>query len=54
MRVPSRFAARPFHVISPDQKEIVFRLYFVDTPEKVRAYADRIGEQAALIKSSAH
>jgi endonuclease YncB( thermonuclease family) len=36
-----------FHVILPDQKEVIFRLYFVDTPEEERAYADRIVEQAA-------
>jgi endonuclease YncB( thermonuclease family) len=36
-----------FHVILPDQKELVFRLYFVDTPEEERVYADRIAEQAA-------
>jgi endonuclease YncB( thermonuclease family) len=36
-----------FHVLLPDQKEAVFRLYFVDTPEEERVYADRIAEQAA-------
>jgi endonuclease YncB( thermonuclease family) len=36
-----------FHVILPDQKELIFRLYFVDTPEEERVYADRIPEQAA-------
>jgi endonuclease YncB( thermonuclease family) len=36
-----------FHVILPDQKELVFRLYFVDAPEEERVYADRIAEQAA-------
>ena len=36
-----------FHVILPDQKEFVFRLYFADTPEEERVYADRIAEQAA-------
>jgi len=36
-----------FHVIQPDQKELIFRLYFVDTPEEERVYADRIAEQAA-------
>jgi endonuclease YncB( thermonuclease family) len=30
-----------------DQKELIFRLYFVDTPEEERVYADRITEQAA-------
>ena len=36
-----------FHVILPDQKELIFRLYFVDAPEEERVYADRISEQAA-------
>ena len=36
-----------FHVILPDQKELIFRFYFVDTPEEERVYADRIAEQAA-------
>jgi endonuclease YncB( thermonuclease family) len=36
-----------FHVTLPDQKELIFRLYFVDTPEEERVYADRIAEQAA-------
>jgi endonuclease YncB( thermonuclease family) len=36
-----------FHVILPDRKEGIFRLYFVDTPEEERVYADRIAEQAA-------
>jgi len=31
----------------PDAKELIFRLYFVDTPEEERVYADRIAEQAA-------
>jgi endonuclease YncB( thermonuclease family) len=31
----------------PDSKEVIFRLYFVDTPEEERVYADRITEQAA-------
>jgi len=35
-----------FHAILPDQKEAVFRLYFVDTPEEERVYADPIAEQA--------
>jgi hypothetical protein len=38
---------RFLHVILPDQKELIFRLYFVDTPEEERVYADRIAEQAA-------
>jgi hypothetical protein len=33
--------------ILPDRKELIFRLYFVDTPEEERVYADRIAEQAA-------
>jgi len=36
-----------FHVILPDRKEVIFRLYFVDTSEEERIYADRIVEQAA-------
>jgi endonuclease YncB( thermonuclease family) len=36
-----------FHVILPDQKELIFRLYFIDSPEEERVYADRIIEQAA-------
>jgi endonuclease YncB( thermonuclease family) len=36
-----------FHVILPDRKEVIFRRYFVDTPEEERFYADRIAEQAA-------
>src|SRR5450432_2757429 len=36
-----------YHVILPDKKEVIFRLYFVDTPEEERVYADRIAEQAA-------
>ncbi len=37
-----------FHVITGDeQREIVARLYFVDTPEAETAYRDRIAEQAA-------
>lgn len=36
-----------FHVILPNVKETIFRLYFVDTPEEERVYADRIAEQAA-------
>ena len=35
-----------FHVILPDQKELIFRVYFVDTPEEERVYVDRIEEQA--------
>ena len=36
-----------FNVILQDRKEVIFRLYFVDTPEEERVYADRIAEQAA-------
>jgi endonuclease YncB( thermonuclease family) len=36
-----------FHVILADAKELIFRLYFVDTSEEERVYADRIAEQAA-------
>src|SRR5438552_15695455 len=36
-----------FHVVLPDQKELIFRLYSVDAPEEERVYADRIVEQAA-------
>ena len=36
-----------FHVILPDRKEVIFRLYFVDTPEEESVYADRSAEQAA-------
>jgi hypothetical protein len=39
--------ADSFHVILPDKKEVIFRLYFVDCPEEERVYADRIAEQAA-------
>ena len=35
----------PRHPARP--KELIFRLYFVDTPEEERVYADRIAEQAA-------
>ena len=42
-----------FHVLLRDQKEVVFRLYFVDTPEEERVYADRIAEQAAYFGISA-
>jgi endonuclease YncB( thermonuclease family) len=37
-----------FHVLTGDEgREIVARLYFVDTPEAETAYRDRIAEQAA-------
>ena len=42
-----------FHVILPDRKEVIFRLYFVDTPEEERVYPDRIAEQAAYFGISA-
>jgi endonuclease YncB( thermonuclease family) len=42
-----------FHVLLRDQKEVVFRLYFVDTPEEERVYAERIAEQAAYFGVSA-
>ena len=35
------------------KEEVVFRLYFVDTPEEERVYADRIAEQAAYFGISA-
>jgi hypothetical protein len=39
---------RQLHVITgDDQREIVARLYFVDTPEAETAYRDRLDEQAA-------
>jgi endonuclease YncB( thermonuclease family) len=36
-----------FHVTTADGKELIFRLYFVDTPEEEKKYADRIADQAA-------
>lgn len=37
-----------FHIVTGDvQREIVARLYFVDTPEAETAYRDRLDEQAA-------
>ena len=42
-----------FHVLLRDQKEVIYRLYFVDTPEEERVYADRIAEQAAYFGISA-
>ena len=41
-----------FHVILPDRKEVIFRPYFVDAPEEERVYADRIAEQAAVMRRS--
>jgi endonuclease YncB( thermonuclease family) len=35
-----------FHVMTADEREIVVRLYFVDTPDVETAYRDRIAEQA--------
>lgn len=43
-----------FHVVTGDEgREIVARLYFVDTPEAETAYRDRIAEQAAYFGISA-
>jgi endonuclease YncB( thermonuclease family) len=36
-----------FHVLTADGKELIFRLYFVDTCEEEKVYADRIRDQAA-------
>lgn len=36
-----------FHVMTAEKREIIIRLYFVDTPEAETAYRDRIAEQAA-------
>ncbi|MBA3963956.1 MAG: thermonuclease family protein [Chthoniobacterales bacterium] len=36
-----------FHVMTADAREIIVRVYFVDTPEAETAYRDRIAEQAA-------
>lgn len=36
-----------FHVMTAEEREIIVRLYFVDTPEAETAYRDRIAEQAA-------
>lgn len=41
-----------FHVVLADAKEVVFRLYFVDTPEEERTYLARIAEQAAYFRIS--
>ena len=35
-----------FHVRTPDGKEHIFRLYFVDTPEAENSFPDRVAEQA--------
>jgi hypothetical protein len=42
------FQSLPYYIL-PDRKEVIFRLYFVDTPEEERVYADRITEQAAYL-----
>lgn len=42
-----------FHVMTGDEREIVVRLCFVDTPEAETAYRDRIAEQAAYFGISA-
>ena len=36
-----------FHVIAEDGRELILRLYFVDTCEEEAVYADRIRDQAA-------
>src|ERR1043165_2511918 len=36
-----------FHVTLEDGNELILRLYFVDTPEEEKVYADRIRDQAA-------
>ena len=36
-----------FHVTTADGNELILRLYFVDTPEEEKKYADRIRDQAA-------
>ena len=36
-----------FHVVTRDGRELILRLYFVDTPEEEAQYADRIADQAA-------
>lgn len=36
-----------FHVMLEDGNELILRLYFVDTPEEEKVYADRIRDQAA-------
>ncbi|MEA3208539.1 MAG: hypothetical protein QOE70_1596 [Chthoniobacter sp.] len=36
-----------FHVTTADGNELILRLYFVDTPEEAKVYADRIRDQAA-------
>lgn len=35
-----------FHVRTPDGKEQIFRLYFVDTPESENSFPERVAEQA--------
>ncbi|MGC3991628.1 MAG: thermonuclease family protein [Chthoniobacteraceae bacterium] len=41
-----------FHVVLKDGKEVIFRLYFVDTPEEEAVYRDRIAEQGAYFHLS--
>jgi endonuclease YncB( thermonuclease family) len=38
-----------FHIILPDQKELIFRLYFIDAPEEERVYADRFLELEKML-----
>ena len=35
-----------FHVMTPDQRQFVFRLYFVDAPETDSSIKNRVSEQA--------
>jgi endonuclease YncB( thermonuclease family) len=39
-----------FHVMMPDGKEQVFRLYFVDAPESDTSFPERVAEQAAYFR----
>jgi endonuclease YncB( thermonuclease family) len=43
-----------FHVVLPNRKEVILRLYFVDTPEEERVYVNRIAEQAAYFGISSN
>src|SRR5688572_11813256 len=38
--------ADSFHVMTADQRQFVFRLYFVDAPERDTSFKDRVREQA--------
>ena len=38
-----------FHVKTPDGKEFIFRLYFVDAPETDARFPDRVTEQASAL-----